>query len=205
MAGLNKEAVLALLKHGFTEDAQMGMSVHAMNQLTIELQALKSYASSDQASTCGGMSDYVISGQVFGFFSRWFGLLDITTNIIHTLDESVHPDGSYLYWHNAQLDQYPDLYAAQQAMASLELRVSDNQHTDGKTIFNAIHHNRMVVVIPAWADKMRRLKLRYANLSHDLIPDILVPLHAATAAWVSAVRKVYLVAKPEAQIPEVQT
>lgn len=72
----------------------------------------------------GGIPDYYISGQVLGYFSRWFGQLDISTNILCSVDETIRPRNTrLLYWHNAVLHMYPYLLDAQRAMSDMELTV----------------------------------------------------------------------------------
>ncbi len=75
------------------------------------------------ARRCKPTGRYAELLQVFGYFSRWFGLLDIITNIVYKKDNDVKPTKGYLYWHNAVLGRYPALLKAQKAMAELDLEV----------------------------------------------------------------------------------
>ncbi|DBB02085.1 hypothetical protein WJX77_012472 [Trebouxia sp. C0004] len=145
----------------------------------------------------GGMPLYSVTGQLFGYFSRWYGLLDITANEACRLDPSLRPPDNQLYWYKLRFGDlaignlthaYTALSTAKQNLQSLQLQ---GDHTDGKTLFNEIHHNTAAVASGTWSNGARRLKLRYGDLSDDMMEDIVVPLHEQTVKWVAAVLAFY--------------
>lgn len=77
----------------------------------------------------GGIPLYDVSGQLFGYFSRWYGLLDITANEACRLDPSLRPPGNQLYWYKLQFgpgnltQAYTALSTAKQNLQSLPLKV----------------------------------------------------------------------------------